>query len=156
MIQEAYKLQTDSTQRIYFFESTSPERTIKKVIQFEELVDRPNLPSLSMKEIYNIGFGDVDDETGEVSDTIDSKNGDKDKVLRTVALSVLKFLNAYPTVAVYAEGSTKSRIREYQMSLSRSYDELVENYVIHGLLKDGSWSLFERNINYYAFVVYRR
>ena len=46
-----------------------------------------------MKDVYNIAFGDKDNTTGNIDDTIISNNGDSEKVLATVAATVYAFID---------------------------------------------------------------
>ena len=142
-MQEVYQLETDDTESIYYFESVSSEKTIRKVIQFALISYSTPLAS-GARPLYNIGFGDVDEKTGQIDDKVESRNGDKDKVLATVALSAVEFLRTHPTAAIYATGSTPTRTRQYQMGLNRFYDAMIGDYVLYGR-KDGVWELFERN-----------
>jgi hypothetical protein len=48
-------------------------------------------------DIYNLGFGDLNQATGEIDDLSISSNHDRDKILGTVASSVLHFLANTPT-----------------------------------------------------------
>ncbi|MVM41207.1 hypothetical protein GO730_31795 [Spirosoma sp. HMF3257] len=154
MNQEVYSVDVFNNQTTYYFESVGPRGIIAKVIQFAP-INRNDLLEFGMAEVYNLGFGDLDTDSIKIDDLADSRNGDKDKVLTTVARVTLRFLDAYPEATVYATGSTPSRTRQYQMGLSRFYDEIIDAYALYGLT-NGRWHLFERNRNYQAFVIHRR
>ena len=154
MIQDSYDIDVSNEGKTYSFKSVSPERVIRKVIQFAP-INKPDLVRLNVTAIYNMGFGDWDEDTKQINDLVESRNGDKTKVLATVADAALNFLYSHPTVAVYATGSTPARTRQYQMGLSEFHDEIINDYVLYGL-KEGVWQVFKRNINYQAFVMYKR
>ncbi len=93
---------------------------------------------------YNLGFGDYDPVTNAVSDTIKSNNGDRDKVLATVAATATDFLNWHPKASILATGSTDARTRTYQIGISRFYDEITPEHDVFGLRND-NWEVFESN-----------
>ena len=56
---------------------------------------------------------------------------------------------------IFAIGSTPSRTRLYQMGISRYFDEILELFMISGLLEN-HWGEFEADNNYQAFLVKRK
>lgn len=82
------------------------------------------------ERLYNLGFGDLNKETIEVDYSNVSNNGDKVKILPTVAECVQIFLLIHPSFAVIARVSTNSRTRPYQIAISRFYSEISSNYRI--------------------------
>jgi len=63
--------------------------------------------------------------------------------LATVAETVIDFLAIYPHAAVFAEGSTASRTRLYQMNILAYWKEIEQaSYIVQGYVK-GSWQTFE-------------
>lgn len=106
-------------------------------------------------DIWNLGFGDINDLTGEISDLAISDNGDSEKILATVAQATLFFSERHPEAIIYAEGSTHSRTRLYRLGISKYYEEISKTFFVRGLL-DNKWVVFERNTDYQAFVVTRK
>jgi hypothetical protein len=100
-----------------------------------------------------LGFGDVNLETDEFDDEVISNNNDTTKVLATVANSVSIFLDKYPEASVYAEGSTRTRTRLYQISISKYFVEITKKYQVFGYLEGVGWGAFKKNINYSAFLI---
>lgn len=143
MYQDRYHLQSDESLQLFEFISTGPKGAITKVVQFS---------STNINSIYNIGFGDRDNITGEVSDKVISNNQDTDKVLATVAACVVAFTNQYPDIWVYATGSSAGRTRLYQIGINRFKEEIFVNFEVYGL-KNGNWVSFETNVNYSAFLI---
>lgn len=105
--------------------------------------------------IWNLGFGDIDAISGEISDLVVSDNGDSEKILATVAQSALVFSEKYPDALFYAEGSTLSSTRFYIIGFSRNFEKITETFLIWGLLDD-EWYPFQKNTDYQAFVVKRK
>ena len=104
--------------------------------------------------VWNLAFGDIDAMTGEINDLNVSDNGDSEKILATVAQATLFFSDNYPDAIIYAEGSTISRTRLYQMGISKNFDEISKTFSVQGLLHD-KWYSFQKNTNYLAFVIQR-
>ncbi len=107
------------------------------------------------ENFFNLGFGDWDTATGEIDDLVETNNGDRDKVLSTVAGAVLEFTESYPTAIVYAKGSTRVRTRLYQMSIARNWEAITPLFKILGELPEG-WEPFQPNKNYLAFLAMRK
>lgn len=101
---------------------------------------------------FNLGFGDFDPSTGAISDLSKSNNGDREKILATIAKIVLVFTDHFPDVMVYAQGSTEARTRLYQMGISNNLTEISEKLEIYGYSLH-EWHKFEKHVNYEAFMV---
>ena len=71
----------------YEFFSEGPKGRVKKVVRYRLLEEFP-------KRIFNLGFGDWDDERGDVDDKIKTNNSDRQKVLATVADTVMDLQNS--------------------------------------------------------------
>ena len=56
---------------------------------------------------------------------------------------------------VFFKGSTTARTRLYQMAIVNHWKEIEPLHLVFGL-KDSSWQLFEKNINYDFFIVKRK
>ena len=148
MNKESYDLTGNPNHMEFQFVSAGPNGKIKKAIIYTLRINQDFI-------FYNLGFGDLNDETGTLDDLSQSNNGDRDKILATVAQTVLEFTNYIPGAIVYAEGSTPARTRLYQMGLASSLEEIEKIFDIYGLV-GGEWLPFERNVNYNAFMVYRK
>jgi hypothetical protein len=140
-----YAYKTNETFLDYEFESSGPKGKIKKVVRFTEI----------RKDVYNIAFGDLDDQTGEISDTAVTNNNDSKKVLSTVSAIVFDFTEQYPGSWVVAKGSTHSRTRLYRMGITNHFEDisaLFEVFGLNGLV----WAEFEPGKDYDAFLVRRK
>ncbi len=145
MLFPRYELEAEESLEVFEFVSIGDKGEITKIIQFMQISDN----------LYNLGFGDKNLETGEISDIIVSNNGDSRKVLATVAASVYAFTSKYPKVFVYATGSTKARTRLYRIGISNNLDEILQDFEVFGLLKN-KLEEFRKDVNYQGFFVKRR
>jgi hypothetical protein len=118
---------------------------IKKGVFFTKIGDN----------FFNLGFGDWNEESQDLDDSSRSNNGDRDKVLATVAFTALDFTNQFPDARIVAEGSTPARTRLYQMGIADNLLEIIENFEVRGLL-DNIWEPFQRGRNYTAFLINRK
>lgn len=132
----------------YYFCSVGPNGNIRKGILFTRV-------SLEGRGYYNLAFGDVN-EKGILNDLVTSNNHDAEKILATVARAVIKFTNIYPDALVFAEGSTPSRTRRYQMGINKFWKEIEPDFKVFGLLKDKGFEPFRSGKNYIGFAVTRK
>ena len=104
---------------------------------------------------YNLGFGDRDLRTGLISDLTVSDNGDRKKVLATVASTLVFFFEKYPHAKVMASGSTPSRTRLYRMGINEFLPLIINDFILHGLTLNG-WEYFNPNHDYLAFLIQKK
>lgn len=140
-----YPYKTNSNFQDYEFYSIGPKGQIKKVVRFTQI----------STAVFNLGFGDLDAATGQISDISVTNNNDSRKVLATVASTVHDFTLNYPKVWIVARGSTVSRTRLYRMGITNHWSEVNAEFEVFGL-KHGSWQPFELREDYDAFLVRRR
>ena len=140
-----YLYRTNNNFLDYEFNSIGPKGSIKKVVRFTQIG----------VNIYNLGFGDLEEQTGEISDISVTNNNDSRKVLATVASTVHDFTPEYPETWVVAKGSTVSRTRLYRMGITNHWDEIKNDFEIFGL-KDAAWYPFELRREYEAFLIRRK
>jgi hypothetical protein len=91
-------------------------------------------------------------KTDKVNYDIITNNGDRDKILATVAASVHTFFSKYPDDAIHLTGNTPSRTRLYQMAIATHFDELSLDFHIFGKLNEKVLR-FEKGVNYEAFFI---
>jgi hypothetical protein len=145
---EHYQFRTNSGYLDFEFDSEGPNGAIRKVVRFSP----QNANGITY---FNLGFGDLDPKTGRISDLSKSNNGDREKILSTIAHIVLVFTAHFPDVMVYAQGSTAARTRLYQMGIANNLDEIQDILNVYGYSND-TWQRFERQVNYEAFLVARK
>ncbi|MET7253421.1 DUF6934 family protein [Dyadobacter fermentans] len=146
-------------ERTYRFFSTGSEGKFEMRVKFTYI----------WQNIFNLGFGVLDPETEALDDLIELRNGDSRKILATVANTVLLFLEIFPSVRVYATGSTRSRTRLYQMGVNKILP-LLSDYTVAGyrsksgryehtggaiLSRHGQWCDIELGVEYDAFLIYK-
>jgi hypothetical protein len=82
-------------------------------------------------DIINLAFGDIE-EDGQIDDRCISDNGDRNKILATIAFAVDVYLGRYPDKWIYFQGSTDQRTRLYRMAIGLNLDELLTRFEIYG------------------------
>lgn len=141
-----YEYFTEGEARLFKFTSECPKGKIKKLIVYSQMLEA---------DIYNLAFGDYDEESGTIDDTIITNNNDTQKILATVASTLYVFTDKYPDVWVYATGSNAARTRLYRMGIAANFKEILVDFEIYGL-NDESWQNFEKGTAYEAFLVNRK
>jgi hypothetical protein len=107
--------------------------------------------STSVENLYNLVLGDLS-ENGDFDVHSISNNGDRDKILATVAHTMLIFFNNNPDAFVLFYGSTPSRTRLYQIGIFKELEKATKRFNIQGI-KDSKAEPFEKDTNYDAFVI---
>ena len=156
---EKYTTKSTVSSLIYTFDSVGT-KIIKKVVIYSK-IEYPEYVGLPPDtEVYNLGFGDFDEETGGIDDNIESRNGDTEKVLATVANTANQFWGEYPDALLFFRGSQPSgekprRTRLYQMGLNKYMDDINSIVDVFGFVND-EWEEFTVNKNYTAFLILRK
>lgn len=118
-----YELLTNKDVTLFTFKSKGINGEIDKGIVYK---------ATKNSNIYNLGFGDLVFDPIQKKYIIDdfaiSDNGDRDKVLATVAKSAYIFSEKYPEKIIFFKGSTKSRTRLYRRAISLNLKELSETF----------------------------
>ena len=131
-----YKLSSEPNLTKFEFTSEAVNGNIEKIVIFESVATESG-------ELFNLCFGDKNPLTGELDDAIISNNGDRNKVLATVAFTVYLFTDVYKDALIAMKGNTDVRTRLYQIAINTYYDEIKENFSIFALLDD-DWVIFEK------------
>jgi hypothetical protein len=145
---EQYRYSTNETFLSFEFDSIGPKGKIRKIARF-------SIENDFGITYFNLGFGDLNEETGESDDLTVSNNRDREKILATVANIVIEFTTHFPDIMVHAQGSTPARTRLYQMGITAHWDEIEPIFHVFGFTND-IWQPFEKNVNYEAFFVLRK
>jgi hypothetical protein len=142
---------------IYQFHSFGPKGIIElRVVISEFFADEAY-------QGYNLAFGVWDDVLNSINDTADTRNGDMDQILATVAEIALMFLNSHPRRYIYAEGSNLVRTRKYQMGISKYLSEISVQFKVKGLIISSvenetdrfEWEDISSGKNYRAFALFK-
>ena len=147
MRNERYLVKTSRASMTFDFVSEGPKGLIPKRVEYRQYGN---------ENIYNLGFGDLNVETGEIDDTVVTDNNDSKKVLSTVASTVYTFTEKYSGAVVYAQGSNAVRTRLYRIGISNNLEELTEKFDVRGYLPNKGWVVFEKNTDYLAFYIKRK
>ena len=148
MNQDRYIFSTNETFLDFEFESDGPNGKIKKGVSY-------SLRNAGGITFFNLAFGHRNEETKELDDKAISDNQDRDKILSTVAATVIEFTTHFPDIPVFAQGSNQARTRLYQMEISANLAEIETILDVYGSNK-GRWERFRRNVNYDAFLARRK
>lgn len=73
---DKYPVIVGETAMVFEFVSTGIRGSVPKLVVYSET---------HLHDFYNLGFGDKDEETGNIDDEVITNNGDSEKVLATVA-----------------------------------------------------------------------
>ena len=139
---EKYSLVTDDKHITYEFLSQGSKGTIKKVVHYQEIEEN----------VFNLAFGDWDEDGQRINDKVRSNNDDRDKVLATVASTVIDFIKHYSESSILMQGSTSARTRLYQIGIGANWHEISKLFDVYGSFR-GAWEDFQGNKNYQAFLL---
>ncbi|UPK68299.1 DUF6934 family protein [Chitinophaga filiformis] len=102
-------------------------------------------------DVYNLMLGDIE-INDEINDMSITANGDRNKVLSTVAHVVEIYLKTYPERWVFFTGSTKERTRLYRMAIGINLDYLLLKFEVYS--KIGNDILpFQKNMELDGFLI---
>lgn len=140
-----YPYRTNHSFLDYEFVSEGPKGNVKKIVRFTNIGNN----------IYNLAFGDLDEQSGEISDIAITNNADSRKVLATVASTVYDFTGNYPGALIIAKGSTVSRTRLYRMGITNHRKQISADFEVYGL-SGNNWEPFKERRDYEAFLIHRK
>jgi hypothetical protein len=144
-----YKFSASDTFLDFEFESNGPKGKVRKIVRYSP----QNAGGITY---FNLGFGDLNPKTGKIDDLAITNNQDREKILATIAATVLEFTQHFPDVMVYATGSTPARTRLYQIGISANWNEIELLLQVFGYQQNTGWQPFRKNVNYRAFLVKRK
>ena len=147
---DKYDCQTAADGESFTFESIGPKGVIKKIVNYQPL---PWL--IGRIQVVNLAFGDWNFETRSIDELVISNNSDRDKVLATVAFTVLNYMAQNGRVAIHVKGITPVKTRLYQMGINAHRAEIERLYIVYGLFEE-EWYPFESGYNYEAFLILRK
>jgi hypothetical protein len=125
---------------VFDFVSIGRNGAIQKRIAFTET---------EWDNIYNLAFGDVDND-GEINDFSISNNGDRNKILATVAFILDAYTTKHPDRWIIFRGSTADRTRLYRMAVGLNLEELSTRFEIYAFV-DEKVIPFAKNLEINAF-----
>ncbi|MGG7663079.1 DUF6934 family protein [Dyadobacter sp. BHUBP1] len=143
MDKRGYPFEIDVDGLIYKFESVSENKKILKTVSFERIGNT---------NIFNVALLDPV-ENGELSDQVESRNGDLQLVLATVFQIVCDFLNQFPDSAVGFRGSDARRHRLYRIAITRELANVAGKYEVYGITASLAVVVFEPNVDYDHYLI---
>lgn len=135
---DKYELKSGEQLEVFEFVSIGSKDRIVKLVQYA---------LTNYKDLYNLGFGDKNSDTGEIDDNVISNNGDSEKVLATVVATLYAFTDKHRDAMIYATGSSKSRTRLYRMGIAKYLEVIQQDFDIYGEIGDG-WEEFRKDTDY--------
>ncbi len=147
MKKEKYHYWSEDRFEYFEFYSEGPKGVIKKIVEFQPTIQ---------ENVYNLAFGDYNEEAKAIDDKTVTNNGDSLKVLATVASTVYAFVEKHPKCWIVATGSTEARTRLYRMGLTNNLAEISEDFLVFGYTRDERWVTFEVGEDYEAFLVTKK
>ena len=145
---EKYVLKSENGFSVFEFISEGEKGLVKKMITYTHT---------GTEHIYNLGFGDYNEETKRIDDKTVTNNGDSQKVLATVASTIYAFTEKYPDAYIFATGSTSIRTRLYRMGITTNIEEIKIDFDVYGLSEErNKWEEFMIGEDYLAFIVTKK
>ncbi len=145
-MRDRYFLESDKALMTFEFVSDGLKGSIPLTIQYS---------LTNQRNVYNLGFGAIDQDSGIIDDTVIINNGDTQKILSTVASSVYAFIDKHPGASVLAKGSTPARTRLYRMGITLNLSEIQKDFEVYGF-SEGKWHVFKVKESYETFLVKRK
>jgi len=145
-MRDRYFLESDKALTTFEFVSEGLKGRVELTIQYS---------LTNQRNVYNLGFGEIDQDSGVIDDTVIINNGDTQKILSTVASSVYAFIDKHPGASVLAKGSTPARTRLYRMGITLNLTEIHRDFEVYGF-SEGKWHIFKVKESYEAFLVKRK
>jgi hypothetical protein len=146
-----FKTENTPDYRIFTFISEGRHGDLVKIVVFDEIEDKPNT--------FNLALGTIQPD-GEIDFITTSNNGDRNKLLATVAGIVGIFLEHHPGKNVYITGSDNRRTLLYQRAIAYGYNDLIQMFNIYGDASidssRGEFELFDKLKTYSGFLVERK
>lgn len=107
-------------------------------------------------DVYILAFGDIINDN-DIDDLSISDNGDRNKILATVAVVVTFYTGQYPERMIYFKGSSKERTRLYRIAIGLNLDELAETFDIFVEVdQQDQFIPFQKNMEINAFLIKRK
>lgn len=144
MSQPRYILKPGTDLTVFEFVSIGPRGKILKVVVFSKT---------EIQDLYYLGFGDKNDTTGFIDDSVVTNNNDTQKVLATIASAIMIFTNKQPEAMIYATGSTPSRTRLYRMGINRYYEQLIAKFHIFGVDGGDELAHYEKDRSFKGYLI---
>lgn len=144
------EIKSDPDYTVFRFVNEGRYGRLTKIVRFDKLKRRNNTFNLALGTVLN---------DGKVDFTSITNNGDRNKILATVAKIVYMVIQKYPDMDVYVTGSDSRRTLLYQRAIIYAYDELIDTFNIYGVLTNDEmidYEPFDRSKNYLGFLIEKK
>jgi hypothetical protein len=122
MQQETYtQIRFDRDYSVFRFVSEGRHGSLIKIVSLDEI----------RLDIFNLSLGTIL-PNGEIDFDSITNNGDRNKILVTIANIVDIFLEKHPGKSVYIAGSDERRTLLYRRAIDYGYDYLIQKFYIYG------------------------
>lgn len=142
-----YNVEVSSTFSEFEFTSNGSNGDVKNLVKYS-LVPTKDDSIIFYNLAFGVNIGDIIDDSAIIN------NGDRDKILATVARTAYVFTDEINEFIIF-KGSTPARTRLYQMAISKTLEVLLIDWHIWGMFEN-QWVEFQKNINYNSFLVKRK
>lgn len=169
--------QTEDEIKIRYLFASIGQATIIKAIEYSPVT------SIGNRTVYNLGFGDYDEENKTILDDVNSNNGDIYVVFNTVLSTVPLFFEINPDAVIIVSGSDshedfinaclptckkrcttthcknfQRRIKTYRYYVDKNFEELCREYIFFGRsrTKENTFVQYVPNQNYDDILVYKK
>ena len=105
--------------------------------------------------VYSLAFGNIG-PAGEIDDHTITDNGDRNKILATIARVVDYYTICYPRRWIYFRGNSKEKTRLYRMAVGLHLKELSSVFEIFGEVEGSDFIPFHKNMEISAFLIRRK
>lgn len=133
---ERYSITVNEHHDRYEFLSAGRNGVIKKIVSYQQIAFN----------LYNLAFGDWTEAQQRADDSVRTNNLDTDKVITTVAATVIDFRKLHPNSFIFVKGSSAARTRLYQIGICKHWHIISLEFAVEGLYK-GQWAPFEKGKN---------
>jgi len=150
MNEERYhELRYNADYSIFVFASIGRHGDLLKIVSFDEIDKLNNTYNLALGTLLPGGNVDYDSVTN---------NGDRNKILSTVARIISMFIEQHPGRSVYITGSDERRTMLYQRAINYGYDELIGIFNIYGRLslEQEEYEPLDKSKKYSGFLIERK
>lgn len=149
---DSYSNVSNSTDyKSFTFVSEGRHGKLTKLVRFDELKQRADTYNLALATLLSNGTADY---------LTTSNNGDRNKILATVARITLLFFEKYPEKSVYLTGSDERRTLLYHRAISYGYSELIQMFNIYGYnsrnIYDDDFEPFNKLKSYTGFLIEKK
>jgi hypothetical protein len=142
-----YSIYEDDDLGIFEFMSIGKNGVVRKRIEFAKT---------ETKGVYSLAFGNVRVD-GSLDDQDISDNGDRNKVLATVAGAVDRYTIRYPRRWIYFCGNTPAKTRLYRIAVGLNLEDLSKTFEIFAAVEgQENYIPFQKNMEIEGLLIRRK